>query len=195
MVGPEILTEKGGYTVPESGTRTQLLVVDDDTDIQKLLYRTLALMGYDVNLAGNGHEAMNLFVTNCYDLVITDFQMPLMDGWQLSHLVKERSPNTPVLMITGGCDKDSLIQTLRDQSGFSKYQSTAVVDRVFELIKNALESGEAVLISGFGKFIFREKAARRGRNPATGEDINLDARKVITFKCSPVMRDRINDGG
>jgi integration host factor subunit alpha len=91
--------------------------------------------------------------------------------------------------------KDSLIQTLRDQSGFSKYQSTAVVDRVFELIKNALQSGEAVLISGFGKFIVKEKGARRGRNPATGEDINLDARRVITFKCSPLMRDRINDGG
>ena len=91
--------------------------------------------------------------------------------------------------------KDSLIQTLRDQSGFSKYQSTAVVDRVFELIKNALQSGEAVLISGFGKFIVREKAARRGRNPATGEDINLAARKIVMFKCSPLMKDRINGKG
>ena len=91
--------------------------------------------------------------------------------------------------------KDDLIEALYDQSGFSKQKARTTVETVFELIKNALESGEAVLISGFGKFIVREKAARRGRNPATGEDINLDARKVITFKCSPVMRDRINDGG
>jgi CheY-like chemotaxis protein len=107
-VGSEILMEKGQYSTPALATKKQLLVVDDDTDIQKLLSRTLALMGYDVNLAGNGREAMNLFVTNSYDLVITDFQMPLMDGWQLSHLVKERSPKTPVVMITGGCDDPRL---------------------------------------------------------------------------------------
>jgi hypothetical protein len=69
MVGPEVLMERGEYTALESGTRRQLLVVDDDMDIQKLLSRTLALMGYDVNLAGNGREAMNLFVTKPYDLV------------------------------------------------------------------------------------------------------------------------------
>jgi CheY-like chemotaxis protein len=92
--------------------KRQLLVVDDDRDIQKLLSRTFALMGYDVNLAANGREAMNLFVTKSYDLVITDFQMPLMDGRQLSHLVKERSPNTPVVMITGGCD-DARLEKLR----------------------------------------------------------------------------------
>jgi integration host factor subunit alpha len=91
--------------------------------------------------------------------------------------------------------KDDLVQTLRDQSGFSKYQSTALVDRVFELTKKTLESGEDVLITGFGKFSVRRKAPRRGRNPATGEDIDLDARTVITFKCSPLMREKINGKG
>jgi integration host factor subunit alpha len=91
--------------------------------------------------------------------------------------------------------KDDLIQTLYDQSGFSKQKARTTIETVFELVKKALESGDDVLVSGFGKFIVRKKEARRGRNPATGEDINLDARKVITFKCSPVMRDRINDGG
>jgi integration host factor subunit alpha len=88
--------------------------------------------------------------------------------------------------------KDHLIQTLYDQSGFSKHQSRAVVDTVFELIKKALESGEDVLISGFGKFSVRAKAPRKGRNPATGEDLTLEPRRVITFKSSPVMRNRIN---
>ena len=88
--------------------------------------------------------------------------------------------------------KDNLIQTLYDQSGFSKHQSRAVVESVFELLKKALEAGDNVLISGFGKFSVKKKAPRKGRNPATGEDLPLDARTVITFRCSPVMRDRIN---
>jgi integration host factor subunit alpha len=90
--------------------------------------------------------------------------------------------------------KDDLIQSLYDQVGLSKQQSKALVEEVFEQIKNALESGDDVLISGFGKFIVREKAQRKGRNPATGGDLTLDARSVVGFKCSPVLRDKI-DGG
>jgi integration host factor subunit alpha len=67
-----------------------------------------------------------------------------------------------------------------------------VVDTVFELINKALESGENVLISGFGKFSVRRNAPRKGRNPMTGEDLTLEPWRVITFKCSPVMRNRIN---
>jgi integration host factor subunit alpha len=67
--------------------------------------------------------------------------------------------------------------------------------RVFELVKKALESGEDVLVSGFGKFSVKKKAPRKGRNPATGEDLPLDARTVITFRCSPVMRERVNGKG
>ena len=88
--------------------------------------------------------------------------------------------------------KDDLIQALYDQSGFSKQKARTAIETVFELVKKALESGEDVLISGFGKFIVREKASRRGRNPQTGQDLTLDPRRVITFKCSPRMRDRIN---
>jgi integration host factor subunit alpha len=91
--------------------------------------------------------------------------------------------------------KDNLVQTLYDQTGFSKQKARTTVETVFELIKKALESGEDVLISGFGKFIVRKKDARRGRNPATGEDLTLDPRRVITFKCSPRMRDRVNGKG
>jgi integration host factor subunit alpha len=88
--------------------------------------------------------------------------------------------------------KDDLIQSLYDQVGLSKQQSKALVEEVFEQIKNALESGDDVLISGFGKFIVREKAQRKGRNPATGGDLTLDARRVVGFKCSSVLRDKID---
>jgi integration host factor subunit alpha len=91
--------------------------------------------------------------------------------------------------------KDDLIQSLYDQAGFSKQKARTTVETVFELVKKALESGEDVLISGFGKFIVREKASRRGRNPQTGQDLTLDPRRVITFRCSAVMRDRINGKG
>jgi len=88
--------------------------------------------------------------------------------------------------------KDKLIQTLYDQAGFSKQKARTTVETVFELVKKTLESGEDVLISGFGKFSVKKKAPRKGRNPATGEDLPLDARTVITFRCSPVMRERVN---
>jgi integration host factor subunit alpha len=91
--------------------------------------------------------------------------------------------------------KDDLIQTLYDQAGFSKHKARTTVETVFELVKKALESGEDVLISGFGKFIVREKAARRGRNPQTGTSLTLEPRRVITFKCSGVMRERVNGKG
>ena len=91
--------------------------------------------------------------------------------------------------------KDDLVQRLYDQAGFSKQKARTTAETTFELIKKALESGEDVLVSGFGKFIVKEKAARKGRNPATGEDLTLDPRRVITFKCSARMRDRINGNG
>jgi integration host factor subunit alpha len=74
----------------------------------------------------------------------------------------------------------------------TKFESIRLVEFVLETIKTSLSNGDDVLISGFGKFIVRNKAARRGRNPQTGDDLTLEPRRVITFKCSPRMRDRIN---
>ena len=91
--------------------------------------------------------------------------------------------------------KENLIQSLYDQVGLSKQQSKALVDNIFDLIKKSLESGDDVLLSGFGKFSVRSKAPRRGRNPSTGEDLTLDARRVVMFKCSGVLRDKINRAG
>jgi integration host factor subunit alpha len=91
--------------------------------------------------------------------------------------------------------KDDLIQSLYNQVGLSKHESRLLVDAIFEQIKKSLESGEDVLISGFGKFSVRSKAPRRGRNPSTGEDLTLDARRVVMFMGSPVLRDKINGAG
>jgi nucleoid DNA-binding protein len=77
------------------------------------------------------------------------------------------------------------------EGGPSKQQSQTLVDNVFELIKKALESGDDVLISGLGKFIVREKAQRMGRNLATGGDFTPVARRVVIFKSSFVLRDKL----
>jgi integration host factor subunit alpha len=91
--------------------------------------------------------------------------------------------------------KEDLIESLYNQAEISKQESKALVDNVFELIKKSLESGDDVLLSGFGKFSVKAKAPRRGRNPSTGEDLTLDARRVVMFKCSGVLRDKINEAG
>ena len=76
--------------------------------------------------------------------------------------------------------------------GFTKKKSVEVIENLLEIIKKALENNEDVLISGFGKFCVKEKGRRRGRNPATGEDLILKERRVITFKCSGKLRNKIN---
>jgi len=88
--------------------------------------------------------------------------------------------------------KAHIVETLTKQNGYTKKQSVQMVETLLELIKRALESGEDVLISGFGKFCMKEKKQRRGRNPSTGEDMTLKPRKVVTFTCSRKLRDKIN---
>ncbi len=88
--------------------------------------------------------------------------------------------------------KAKLIDSTYNQVGLSKTRSTQVVDSLLEIIKKSLEGGEDVLISGFGKFCVKEKGNRRGRNPQTGGDLMLDERRVVTFRCSGVLRDKIN---
>jgi integration host factor subunit alpha len=76
--------------------------------------------------------------------------------------------------------------------GFTKKKSVETVESLMDIIKKSLENGEDVLISGFGKFCVKEKKERRGRNPATGSDLTLRERKVVTFKCSGKLREKIN---
>jgi integration host factor subunit alpha len=88
--------------------------------------------------------------------------------------------------------KAHIVETLAKQNGYTKKQSVQLVETLMELIKRSLESGENVLISGFGKFCMKEKKQRRGRNPSTGEDMTLQPRKVVTFTCSRKLRDKLN---
>ena len=88
--------------------------------------------------------------------------------------------------------KIQIIESIQNQTGFPKNKSTDIIESLLEIIKSTLASGEDVLISGFGKFSVREKKERKGRNPATGENMILAPRKVVTFKCSGKLRERIN---
>ena len=88
--------------------------------------------------------------------------------------------------------KADIVEAVQSEIGFTKHKSIQIVESLLELIKAKLESGDDVLVSGFGKFCVNEKRERRGRNPATGEDLMLAPRKVVTFKCSGKLRDRIN---
>ena len=90
--------------------------------------------------------------------------------------------------------KNEMIEKISEETELSKKASTDSVEAILEILKSALESGEDVLVSGFGKFCVKEKDTRKGRNPATGEDMMLPGRKVVTFKCSGKLRDRMNDG-
>ncbi len=76
--------------------------------------------------------------------------------------------------------------------GFTKKKSVDIIETLLEIIKSSLAKDEDVLISGFGKFCVKDKSKRRGRNPATGEDLILRERKVVTFKCSGKLRKKIN---
>jgi integration host factor subunit alpha len=84
--------------------------------------------------------------------------------------------------------KAQIVEALFAKNIFTKIQSAQIIDTLFELIKQSLEDGEDVLISGFGKFSVKEKHQRNGRNPQTGEPMTLPPRKVVTFKCSAVLR-------
>ena len=88
--------------------------------------------------------------------------------------------------------KADIITEVMNENGYSRPQATETVETLLELIKKTLGSGEDVLISGFGKFCVKQKAERKGRNPATGGDMMLKARNVVTFTCSGILRDKIN---
>ena len=92
-------------------------------------------------------------------------------------------------------NKADLIDSIYNQLDLPKTKSAHVVDSLLEIIKKTLEDGEDVIISGFGKFCVRKKNKRRGRNPQTGEDLMLGERRVVTFKCSGVLRDKVNGKG
>lgn len=89
--------------------------------------------------------------------------------------------------------KADLIETVYNRLGFSKREAEVVVDIFFSSIKGALSSGQNVKLSGFGNFMVNEKKPRRGRNPQTGEQITIEARRVLSFKTSQVFKKELNE--
>ncbi len=89
--------------------------------------------------------------------------------------------------------KAQIIEEVRTRNGFTLKKSTKIVEALLEIMKQTLESGEDVLSSGFGKFCVKDKKGRRGRNPATGKDLMLAPRKVVTFKGSGKLREIVNE--
>jgi integration host factor subunit alpha len=88
--------------------------------------------------------------------------------------------------------KIDIIQNVCDKLGFSKKDSAKIVESVFDVMKDHLEKGEKIKISGFGNFVVKEKKSRRGRNPQSGQEIEITARRVLTFKSSQVLRRALN---
>jgi integration host factor subunit alpha len=88
--------------------------------------------------------------------------------------------------------KNNIVEQIQTGCGFPRHKSVEITESLLELIKASMASGDDVLVSGFGKFCVKEKAERKGRNPATGEDLMLKPRRVVTFKCSGKLRDKIN---
>jgi integration host factor subunit alpha len=95
---------------------------------------------------------------------------------------------TPSMALT----KSQIIDAIAEQNGFTRKKSTGTVETILEIIKSTLASGDDVLISGFGKFCVKDKLERKGRNPATGKDMMLAPRRVVTFRCSGKLRERIS---
>jgi len=88
--------------------------------------------------------------------------------------------------------KADIIEKVQEGVGMTRKESAEMVEAVFSIMKSTLETGENLKISGFGSFIVKKKADRRGRNPQTGESITIEARRILTFKPSGVLREQIN---
>jgi len=89
--------------------------------------------------------------------------------------------------------KIDIVQNVYDRLGFSKKDSEKIVEAIFDVMKENLAHGEKVKISGFGSFVVNEKKARRGRNPQTGDEIEISARRVLAFKPSQVLKKALNE--
>ena len=96
------------------------------------------------------------------------------------------------MLYFGNFTKAKIIDAVAERNGYTRKKSIEIVEILLELINQSLESGEDVLISGFGKFCVKNKKKRKGRNPATGKDLILAPRKVVTFKWSEKLKEKLN---
>jgi len=96
--------------------------------------------------------------------------------------------------VGGIMTKADIFEKVQECLDFTRKESAEMVESVFAIMKSTLESGENLKISGFGNFIVKQKADRRGRNPQTGESLTIEARRILTFKPSGILKDKINKG-
>jgi integration host factor subunit alpha len=90
--------------------------------------------------------------------------------------------------------KNDIVERLQAELGFTRSQAIEITECLLEQVKSSLETGNDVLVSGFGKFCVKKKNERKGRNPATGEEVVLAPRRVVAFRCSGSLRKRVNGG-
>ena len=88
--------------------------------------------------------------------------------------------------------KADIVEVVHNRTGFSKKESSEAVESILDILKEVLEEGEKIKLSGFGNFVIRQKEVRKGRNPKTGQEMEISARKVLTFKPSQKLKDHIN---
>ena len=89
--------------------------------------------------------------------------------------------------------KADLVEIVYEKAGLSKKEAQEIVEDIFETLKNTLKSGDKIKISGFGNFVLRDKRPRKGRNPQTGDDIEITARRVLTFRPSQILKQYLNE--
>lgn len=94
--------------------------------------------------------------------------------------------------LDGAMTKADIVESIYEKIGFSKKEAQDIVELIFETMKGTLEKGEKIKISGFGNFVVRQKRPRIGRNPQTGQEIEITARKVLTFKPSQILKMALN---
>ena len=116
----------------------RILIVDDTKVIRDTLSDMLSVMGFEVTVAGSGNEGLSLFPKNSFDLVITDLQMPDLDGWTLALHVKDKSPNTPVVLITGS-EKKKVMEKLKGSCVDSVVFKPFTLEDIQETVKIMLD--------------------------------------------------------
>jgi len=130
--------KKPVYTHLKKEKRIRILVVDDERGVQDVLSGLLCWMGFEVALANNGVEALAIFIENSFDLVLTDLQMPIMDGSNLAHRIKQKSPNTPVVLLTGA-DGESVRNKVKSGCIDSVIFKPFLLDDFQSTVQKALE--------------------------------------------------------
>jgi CheY-like chemotaxis protein len=118
----------------------RILVVDDERNVRDILSRMLSILGFEVAVAGTGIDALNIFLNNSIALVLTDLHMPGMDGWTLASHIKEQSPNTPIVVMTGS-EKEPVIEKLKesrvDSVVFKPFTMKSIKKNVRDILDNS----------------------------------------------------------